>query len=399
MTRALAFLGRFAVTAALLALAFVVGTALWDYYLEAPWTRDGRVRAEVVGVAPDVSGLVRDVEVHDNQEVKRGDVLFRIDPDRFALALRQAEAVVAGRKASLVQAEADLARYRQLSDNVVSQQKLEAALATEQSARAAHDQAVADRDLARLNLARSEVRASVGGRISNLELRPGAYVAVGKPVMALVDGETLHVQGYFEETKLGRIHPGDPVTVQLMGEDRPITGRVESIAAGIEDRERGASASLLANVNPTFAWVRLAQRVPVRVALDPSVDRDRLTVGRTATVVVHPGGERPEVRPFQGLRPDRAGLGGAGDPPGGGQELTTSIDDLPGVVPITLSPRPGRDYGAPPEREVRRGREEAPWQTHDRTRPAPVRSAPPPMPWASAPMRSASAPSGRSPCG
>ena len=98
MTRALAFLGRFAVTAALLALAVVVGTALWDYYLEAPWTRDGRVRAEVVGVAPDVSGLVRDVAVHDNQEVKRGDVLFRIDPDRFALALRQAEAVVAGRK-------------------------------------------------------------------------------------------------------------------------------------------------------------------------------------------------------------------------------------------------------------------------------------------------------------
>ena len=302
MTRILAFALRAAVTLATVAAAFVVGLALWDYYMDAPWTRDGRVRADVVEIAPDVSGLVVEVLVEDNRDVKRGDVLFRIDPARFTLALRQAEAVVEGRKANAEQAAADYQRYSKLSDAAVSQQKVELARAANLAAQAAYDQAVADRDLAKLNLARSEVRASVGGRISNLDLRPGAYVAVGKPVMALVDGETLHVQGYFEETKLGRIHPGDPVTVQLMGEDRPITGRVESIAAGIEDRERGASASLLANVNPTFAWVRLAQRVPVRVALDPSVDRDRLTVGRTATVVVHPGGERPEVRPFQGLR-------------------------------------------------------------------------------------------------
>ncbi|ACL56846.1 efflux RND transporter periplasmic adaptor subunit [Methylobacterium nodulans] len=300
MTRFLAFVGRFAVTGLLLLAALVVGAALWDYYLEAPWTRDGRVRAEVVGVAPDVSGLVRAVEVRDNQEVKRGDVLFRIDPERFALALRQAEAVVAGRKATLTQAEADLARYQQLSDNVVSQQRLEAALATEQGARAAYDQAVADRDLAKLNLARSEVRASVNGRISNLELRPGTYVATGKAVMALVDSDTLHVEGYFEETKLDRIRIGDPVTVHLMGDSHDFTGRVESVAAGIEDRERSAGANLLANVNPTFAWVRLAQRVPVRVALDPTPEAARLTAGRTATVVVHPGGTA-EPRPLDGL--------------------------------------------------------------------------------------------------
>ncbi|MGY2051068.1 efflux RND transporter periplasmic adaptor subunit [Methylobacterium sp. JK268] len=300
MTRFLAFLGRFAVTGLLLLVAVAVGAALWDYYLEAPWTRDGRVRAEVVGVAPDVSGLVRDVAVRDNQEVRRGDVLFRIDPERFALALRQAEAVVAGRKATLTQAEADLARYQQLSDNVVSQQKLEQALATDQGARAAYDQAVADRDLAKLNLARSEVRASVNGRISNLDLRPGSYVATGKAVMALVDTDTLHVEGYFEETKLDRIRVGDPVSVHLMGDERDLSGRVESVAAGIEDRERTAGATLLANVNPTFAWVRLAQRVPVRVALDASPATTHLTVGRTATVVVRSGGQA-EPRPLDGL--------------------------------------------------------------------------------------------------
>ncbi|GJD47412.1 p-hydroxybenzoic acid efflux pump subunit AaeA [Methylobacterium crusticola] len=312
MTRALAFLGRIAVTAAMLAAAVAVGAALWDYYLEAPWTRDGRVRADVVGVAPDVAGLVRDVEVRDNQEVRRGDLLFRIDPDRFALALRQADAVVAGRKATLVQAEADLARYRQLSDNVVSQQKLEATLATEQGARAAYDQAVADRDVAKLNLQRSEVRASVNGRISNLDLRPGAYVAVGKAVMALVDGDTLRVEGYFEETKLDRIRVGDPVSIRLMGDDRDVAGRVESVAAGIEDRERSAGASLLANVNPTFAWVRLAQRIPVRVALDPGPGTARLTVGRTATVVVRRDGQaapRPLDGLWQGWDALRANLG------------------------------------------------------------------------------------------
>ncbi|WP_407522157.1 efflux RND transporter periplasmic adaptor subunit [Methylobacterium oryzisoli] len=301
MSRFLHALGRFAVTGALLVLALIVGAALWDYYLEAPWTRDGRVRADVVGVAPDVSGLVREVVVHDNQAVKRGDVLFRIDPERFALALRQAEAVVAGRKATLTQAEADLARYRQLSDNVVSQQRLEAALATEEGARAAYDQAVADRDLAKLNLDRSEVRAAVNGRITNLDLRPGAYVATGRAVMALVDGDTLRVEGYFEETKLHRIQIGDPVSIHLMGGGVDLSGRVESVAAGIEDRERGASSNLLANINPTFAWVRLAQRVPVRIALDPSPEASQLTVGRTATVVVHPAGG-PEPRPLGALR-------------------------------------------------------------------------------------------------
>ncbi|WP_395665078.1 efflux RND transporter periplasmic adaptor subunit [Methylocella sp.] len=280
------FLLRFAVTAAAVAVAGVAGVALWGYYVEAPWTRDGRVRADVVAVAPDVSGLVSEVLVSDNQGVRRGDVLFRIDPERFGLALRQAEAEFAGRQASYEQAAADYDRYAKLSDAAVTQQKLEAARASKLTAQAALDRAAADRDLAKLNLERASVRAPVNGHVANMGLLPGAYVAAGHGVFALIDADSLRVEGYFEETKLARIHVGDRVEVRLMGDDAVLTGRVESVAGGVEDRERSAGANLLANVNPTFAWVRLAQRVPVRVALDADADRAKLVVGRTATVSV-----------------------------------------------------------------------------------------------------------------
>ena len=143
------------VTLVTVAIALAVGYALWDYYVNAPWTRDGKVRADVVAVAPDVSGLVTEVLVHDNQRVRKGDVLFKIDPDRFDLALRQAEAIVAGKHASQVQAQLDYERYDKLTDIAVSDQRRELAKATAEEAKAAYDQAVADRDLAKLNLVRS----------------------------------------------------------------------------------------------------------------------------------------------------------------------------------------------------------------------------------------------------
>lgn len=281
-----AWLGRLLLTAIVVVAALAVGRELWVYYMEQPWTRDGRVRADVVQVAPDVSGFVTEVLVKDNQKVNRGDVLFKIDRERFALALRQADASVAGHQATLDQANADLKRYSALTTDAVSQQKQEQVLATQLQARAAFDQAVADRAVAQLNLDRSEVHASVNGVITNMDLRPGAYVTAGKGVMALVDIDTLHVEGYFEETKLARIRIGDKVQVRLMGEKVTLLGHVESIAAGIEDRDRAEGASLLANVNPTFSWVRLAQRVPVRIALDPVPENMSLVAGRSATVEV-----------------------------------------------------------------------------------------------------------------
>jgi RND family efflux transporter MFP subunit len=289
-------LGRFAVTAVVAVAAAIVGWQLWAYYMDEPWTRDGRVRADVVGVAPDVSGLVSDVAVRDNQQVRTGDVVFRIDRARFDLALEQADATVASRRATLDEALREMNRYRNLSSLAVSQEKQQQTEAAAKEAEAAYRQAVADRAVAQLNLDRTAVIAPVNGVITNFDLRPGDYVSVGKPIAALVDTDTLRVEGYFEETKLPRIRVGDPVAIHLMGERAALRGHVESIAAGIEDRERSAGSSLLPNVNPTFSWVRLAQRVPVRVALDDVPAGVRLLAGRTATVTVLPaGGARTSV--------------------------------------------------------------------------------------------------------
>lgn len=279
---------RYASTVVLAGLAVLAGWQLWVHYELEPWTRDGRVRADIVAVAPDVSGLVTEVLVHDNQIVHKGDVLFRIDRDRYPLALRQSEANVEGRTATLDAAQKDLVRYKTMTSIAVSEQKIEQVTATAAQAQADLHQAEADRDLAKLNLERSAVRASVNGPITNFDLQPGNYVTAGKGVAALIDQDSLHVDGYFEETKLPLIHVGDKAVVHMMGEDQAILGHVESVAGGIEDRDRSSGSNLLADVNPTFSWVRLAQRIPVRIALDQVPSGVRLVAGRTSTVVINP---------------------------------------------------------------------------------------------------------------
>ncbi|HEX3403275.1 MAG TPA: HlyD family secretion protein [Acetobacteraceae bacterium] len=283
--------GRPALTLVIVAVALIAGRWLWAYYEEAPWTRDGRVRADVVTIAPDVSGLVTEVAVRDNQTVKRGDVLFRIDPDRFELALAQTDAAMASRKAQMDEAAREANRYERLNEIAVSKEVQEQRQTNADATAAAYRQAVADRAVAELNLRRAVVTSPVDGTVTNVQLEPGDYVSTGKAVMALVASATLRIEGYFEETKLPKIHKGDPVQVRLMGESRPLTGHVESIATGIADRERTDSPDLLANINPTFNWVRLAQRVPVRVKPDVVPPGVELVVGRTATVTVESGNE------------------------------------------------------------------------------------------------------------
>ena len=279
-------IGRVAVTVAAVAAALALGWRLWQHYEVEPWTRDGRIKAHVVQVAPDVTGQVTAVYVHDNQRVAAGQVLFDIDSARFELALRQTGAAEQAQCAALAQAEKEARRNADLGE-LVSQEVREQGQSHVEQARAALAQVLVARDVAKLNLARTRVLSAVNGVVTNLDLQAGAYATAGHPVMVLIDYDSFYAEGYFEETKLPAIHVGDPVSVSLMGEKRTLTGHVESFSGGIADRDRSTASNLLPNVNPTFNWVRLAQRIPVRVALDPVPAAVRLVAGQTVTVDVH----------------------------------------------------------------------------------------------------------------
>ncbi|EQB09009.1 efflux RND transporter periplasmic adaptor subunit [Novosphingobium lindaniclasticum] len=298
MKRFLARVAPSLATTVLVILAAAIAIWLWRHYEDSPWTRDGRVRADVVRVTPDIGGLVTSVEVRDNQTVKAGDLLFVIDRPRYSLAVEQARAAVTSAQARLGQAQREAKRDLALGD-LVATETHEQNVAAVATARAALDQAMSALDKAKLDLARTNVHASVNGTVTNLDLHPGDYVAPGTQAMALIDSDSVRVEGYFEETKLGNIHVGSPVTVVLMGEDRPLKGVVESIAAGINDTTRSDSRNLLPSVDATFTWVRLAQRIPVRVRLTQVPKDVNLISGRTATVTIEQPGQGKPAKPAQ----------------------------------------------------------------------------------------------------
>ncbi len=322
---------RVALTVIVLLLAVLVAHALWKHYMYSPWTRDGRIRAYVVRIAPDVPGLVTQVNVVDNQVVKKGEVLFVIDPARYRDAVDQAKANLAAAQAALRAAGANIdaatasaaqskssfdmyaaqsKRREDLADVVSSEDRANAlatanvaragvnkaqagqeqAKAAQQQASAAVNQAQVALATAQLNLDRTEVRAPADGYVTNLLVRVGDYASVGAPRLALIDSHSYWIDGYFEETKLPHIRVGSPVDIRLMSGGVHLHGTVESVARGITDAADPTGTDLLANVNPTFNWVRLAQRVPVRVRIDTDhmPAGTVLVAGMTATLIVHP---------------------------------------------------------------------------------------------------------------
>lgn len=298
-------IGQILLTLIVVAVAALVLWKLVGYYLFAPWTRDGHVRADVIQVAPDISGLISAVEVVDNQQVKQGQVLFVIDQARYTLALRQAQATAQQRRATLDQARREDARNRKLGNLVAAEIAEESRSRVEQGEAALADANVAI-DTAKLNLQRATIVSPVDGYLNDRAPRAGEYVAAGRAVLAVVDMHSFRVDGYFEETKLRGIDIGRPVDIKVMGEPSVLRGHVQSIVAGIEDRDRTQGSNLLPNVNPAFSWVRLAQRIPVRVALDEVPADFRMIAGRTATVSVR------DLSPI-GKKHPNAGASGAVD--------------------------------------------------------------------------------------
>lgn len=279
----------FILTAVIFAAAILIGRALWVHYMDEPWTRDGRVRADVINVAPDVSGAVVTMPVADNQFVKKGELLMEIDPSHYRIAVQQAQANVAARQAELRMRRADAARRADMDSQVVSKEQRENAAQTASTAEAQLQQAQAALDAAQLNLERTKVYSPVDGYVTNLNVYRGDYATAGTPKLAIVDSHSFWVYGYFEETKLPHVRIGDQAEMRLMS-GGVLKGHVQSISRGIYDRDNPESRELLADVNPTFNWVRLAQRVPVRVHIDEVPAGMVLSAGTTCTVVIGASG-------------------------------------------------------------------------------------------------------------
>jgi multidrug resistance efflux pump len=336
------------------AIAVVLGLAMWNAYMATPWTRDGTVRNYVVTMAPEVAGRIVELPVVDNQFMHKGDLLMLIDPTDYRIAVElndaavhqaqanaqnieaqigvqqeqitASQAAVEHAQAALTFAEQQAARYRDLAEKeagtvqmeqqtasqlrqnqatlqnaqatlALARRQIEALKAQLASAQASVAQATAQLHQARVNLGRTQIRCPVNGWVTNLLAQLGDYATVGRNVISVVNADSFWVDAYFEETQLASVREGDPANVKLMGYRQIVRGEVASIARAINVPNAQPDQEGLANVNPIFTWVRLAQRVPVRIRIDQLPDGVRLVAGMTATVEVEPIPGRPSSKP------------------------------------------------------------------------------------------------------
>jgi multidrug resistance efflux pump len=280
------------ITLVVVAIAAALTWAMWNTYMGTPWTRDGRVRVYVVTIAPQVAGVITELPVKDDQFVHRGDLLMVIDPTNYKIAVELAQAAVDQTQALAENAKAEAERREKLGD-WASQEERQSFASRALAAQATHQQAVANLEQANVNLKRTRIVSPVNGYVTNLLAQLGDYVNVGERRISVVNSDSFWVDGYFEETVLESIRIGDPAQVKLMGYSEVIRGHVAGVARGIDIENATPDQAGLAKVNPIFTWVRLAQRVPVRIAIDQVPQGVRLVAGMTATVQIDPAPAKP----------------------------------------------------------------------------------------------------------
>jgi RND family efflux transporter MFP subunit len=274
-------------------IAIASGSAMWDAYMGAPWTRDGTVRVYVVTMAPQIAGEIVKLPVADNQFVRKGDLLLVIDPTDYKIAVDLAQAAVEHAEVTARNAQREAQRRQELTQLAVTKEEKQTYESDAIAAQATYQQAVASFNQAQVNLRRTEIRSPVNGYVTNLLAQLGDYATVGENLISLVDSDSYWVDAYFEETSVAKIHIGDPATIKLMGYPQPLRGRVDSIARAITVANAQPGQEGLASVNPIFTWVRLAQRIPVRIHIEHVPDHVHLVAGMTATVQIDVPGEKP----------------------------------------------------------------------------------------------------------
>jgi multidrug resistance efflux pump len=291
---------NYLITLVVVGLAGWAAVALYQQYIQNPWTRDCQVRANIVGIAPRVSGPIIHVAVHDNQDVKKGDLLFEIDPANFKAEVDVATGQLLNDEANLKQHQQDLDRQTDLfKKHVTAQQDFQNAQDAFSAAQAQLTSAKANLELAKLNLDYTKVFAPVDGYVTNMNTSEGTYVTAGKQLIALVDTSSFWIAAYFKETQLPHIQVGQKANMTIMGYgNQPFQGIVRSVGWGIyvQDGSGSDSTGLLPSINQTVDWVRLPQRFPVRIQV---LGRSPvpLRIGQTVSVAMTAESEHAEGTP------------------------------------------------------------------------------------------------------
>ena len=281
---------KLVLTLAILTTAAYYGYNKYKEYMDNPWTRDGQVRTQVIQVTPRVSGMIINIPVTDNQYVKKGDLLFEIDPEQYEVQVAKYKAKLQRSYEVLKGDKIEYARVKKIykrDKGAVSQKDLSKKEVNYNKSLSSVDSAKEALNAAKLNLTYTKVYAEVNGYVSNINFQIGSQAVANHPILALVDDESYWVFGFFREDAIAGIKVGDEARVTLLAyKDTPLKGKVESIAWGIAHADGNPGNNLLPSIKPVFQWIRLAQRIPVKVKLDKLPEDVKLRFGLTASVMI-----------------------------------------------------------------------------------------------------------------